>query len=513
MTRVDTAAERRAKKALISGEPLVVVEAPAGCGKTHIASNYAAWLVRTKARTNILILTHTHAACDVFRMRTRDVSSAVTISTFDGFISQICTAYHQSLKLPKDVSKWARDTVGGFEELGRAALSLLQASPALLQAISLRYPFVLCDEHQDSNPYQNGIVLALQNAGTMVRIFGDPMQEIYGKGEIERTARKDQWSALLASAGAFEQLDHPHRWDKGCSELGAWILEARELLKRGQPIELSKKRSRGLKVIIAEKISPKARGFQLAKAPGRSFREMVQNKEPLMVLASQNELVNGVNAFLGRSIPIWEGHQREALSQLVRRCKEGNGDAALMADAFRLFVQATGTGFSDSAFAKRLLQEVSEECTKPSRGKVLLIQAIANHILTTPTHVGIAAALTELAQLRKNNAEFSGVHINHRREFWEAVKLGKFPDPELGFAELTSQRNFGNKSMPNKVISTIHKAKGLESDHVVVTAFDRGNFPDTEEKRCLLYVALSRAKHSVTIIASKNAPSPLFRGL
>lgn len=232
-----------------------------------------------------------------------------------------------------------------------------------------------------------------------------------------------------------------------------------------------------------------------------------------MVLASQNELVNGVNAFLGRSIPIWEGHQREALSQLVRRCKEGNGDAALMADAFRLFVQATGTGFSDSAFAKRLLQEVREECTKPSRGKVLLIQAIANHILTTPTHVGIAAALTELAQLRKNNAEFSGVHINHRREFWEAVKLGKFSDPELGFAEITSQRNFGNKSMPNKVISTIHKAKGLESDHVVVTAFDRGNFPDTEEKRCLLYVALSRAKHSVTIIASKNAPSPLFRGL
>jgi superfamily I DNA/RNA helicase len=67
--------------------------------------------------------------------------------------------------------------------------------------------------------------------------------------------------------------------------------------------------------------------------------------------------------------------------------------------------------------------------------------------------------------------------------------------------------------MPNKVISTIHKAKRLESDHVVVAAFDRGSFPDTEAKRCLLYVALSRAKHSVTIIASKNAPSPLVRGL
>jgi len=361
MIRADTVAERRAKKALISAEPLVVVEAPAGCGKTHIAANYASWLVSTKTRTNVMILTHTHAACDVFRMRTRAVSGSVTISTFDGFISQICTAYHQSLALPKDVSKWARDTVGGFEVLGRAALRLLHASPAVLQAISCRYPFILCDEHQDSNPYQNGIIKALQNAGSMVRIFGDPMQEIYGKGKTQRTARKDQWNELLESAGASEKLDHPHRWDKGCPELGNWILEARELLSKGQPIDLSKKRPRSLRVVIAENISPKARGFQLAKAPGRLFREIVQDKEPLMVLASQNEFVSGVNAFLGRIIPIWEGHQREALSLLVRRCTEGSGDAILMADAFRLFVQDIGTGFSDSAFAKRLLREVREQ--------------------------------------------------------------------------------------------------------------------------------------------------------
>jgi superfamily I DNA/RNA helicase len=197
MTKVDTAAERRTKRALISDEPLVVVEAPAGCGKTHIASNYARWLVSTKIRTNVLILTHTHAACDVFRLRTKDINRSITINTFDGFISQICTVYHQSLALPKDVSKWARDTVGGFDELGRAALRLLHASPAVLQAISSRYPFILCDEHQDSSQYQNGIVLALHNAGSLVRIFGDPMQEIYGKGALQRTARKNQWGALL----------------------------------------------------------------------------------------------------------------------------------------------------------------------------------------------------------------------------------------------------------------------------------------------------------------------------
>lgn len=513
MTMGDTEAERRAKKALISDESLVIVEAPAGCGKTHIASNYAAWLVSTKPRNHVLILTHTHAACDVFRTRTKAVGGSVTISTFDGFISQICAAYHQSLTLPKDVSKWARETAGGFEELGCAALGLLHASPAVLQAIAARYPFILCDEHQDSNSYQNGIVLALRSAGSKVRIFGDPMQEIYGKGDKQRGERKNQWNALLNTAGASEKLDHPHRWDSGCPELGTWILEAREHLRGGEPIDLSRRTPRSLSVVVAENISPRPRGFQLTKERGRTFRNLVQSKEPLMVLASQNELVNGVNAFFGHSIPIWEGHQREALSLLVRHCIEGSGNPVLIADAFRVFVQAIATGFSDSSFAKRLVKEVSEEISKPGRGKVLLIQKIAKHILATPTHVGIAMALAELDQLRKNNVEFSGIHINHRREYWEAVRLGKFSDPELGLAELTSQRNFGLKSMPSKVISTIHKAKGLESDHVVITAFDQSTFPNTEEKRCLLYVALSRAKHSLTIITSKDRPSPMIQGV
>lgn len=57
-------------------------------------------------------------------------------------------------------------------------------------------------------------------------------------------------------------------------------------------------------------------------------------------------------------------------------------------------------------------------------------------------------------------------------------------------------------------LMTIHKAKGLEWPHVILIAVEDGMFPDyrsdiNEELR-LLYVAITRAKHTLTITASKR---------
>ncbi|MGB3464921.1 MAG: ATP-binding domain-containing protein, partial [Cyclobacteriaceae bacterium] len=52
------------------------------------------------------------------------------------------------------------------------------------------------------------------------------------------------------------------------------------------------------------------------------------------------------------------------------------------------------------------------------------------------------------------------------------------------------------------VVSTLHKAKGKEFDHVILLL---GNFQPTDpEDRRLLYVGLSRAKHSLTIHYNNN---------
>ena len=57
---------------------------------------------------------------------------------------------------------------------------------------------------------------------------------------------------------------------------------------------------------------------------------------------------------------------------------------------------------------------------------------------------------------------------------------------------------------------TIHKAKGLECDHAMIMACDRNQFSSTMYAKCKLYVAISRAKRSLTLVVPSVNTSPLF---
>src|SRR5258708_2783139 len=80
------------RQALRSDAGLVVVEAPAGCGKTHQGADYVGEVAGNN-RDRVLILTHTHAACSVFAERTRGIGSHVGIRPSDNLRSQGGTAY------------------------------------------------------------------------------------------------------------------------------------------------------------------------------------------------------------------------------------------------------------------------------------------------------------------------------------------------------------------------------------------------------------------------------------
>jgi DNA helicase-2/ATP-dependent DNA helicase PcrA len=61
-------------------------------------------------------------------------------------------------------------------------------------------------------------------------------------------------------------------------------------------------------------------------------------------------------------------------------------------------------------------------------------------------------------------------------------------------------------------LSTVHRVKGLEWDHVIVFGADRGSMPhvlaeDVEEERRVFHVAITRGRGSVTILADDARPS------
>lgn len=91
----------RVRAALRSDTRTVIVEAPAGCGKTFEAARLATDLVPTlPVGREILLLAHTNAAVQEFARRTHGVRRAVRVATIDAFCLQLLEFYAAAIDLP-----------------------------------------------------------------------------------------------------------------------------------------------------------------------------------------------------------------------------------------------------------------------------------------------------------------------------------------------------------------------------------------------------------------------------
>ena len=500
-------------KLLRSDCPVVLIEAAAGCGKTFQGASYAKDVAASVGDARVLILTHTHGACGVFAERTRGVNKRVEIRTIDALIAQVATAYHKPLGLPPDLSSWAwQDNGKGFKLMASKSAAFLHAQPMVARALAHRYPVVICDEHQDSSADQHAVVMALHRGGSKLRIFGDPLQRIFGtQSSTEARLDHERWDAIKTLA-ACETLDYPHRWKSGCPALGEWVLYARSCLEKGEPIDLTVELPPSVCILQGDNLSKKHTGYQLSSDHRRPIDNLLKQKEQLMILAAQNDLVTSLSAFWGRRIPIWEGHTREALAALVVALRQKSGDAEALAASMIAFVASIATGFSNSSHGDRLLQEVREGCTRNTTGKPANIQAIARKIIDEPSHLGIAAALKLIRELvESKEAGFDSVKVDHRVELRDAIRLEQFSCPDKAFSEIARKRSYAKPSPPARVLSSIHKAKGLECDNVLIMACGKTQFSATSYARCKMYVALSRAKKSLALVVPDTNPSPLFK--
>jgi DNA helicase-2/ATP-dependent DNA helicase PcrA len=207
---------------------------------------------------------------------------------------------------------------------------------------------------------------------------------------------------------------------------------------------------------------------------------------------------------------LWEGHTREALTTLVASIGEAAGNSNHLAQAVVTFLEEVAIGLSPSAFGDAFKGEVASGCAARRRDRPAKVQQLARLLLDKPSHVGVAAVLRQLDTLVASDQSFSNVRIDSRRELYEAMRLHDFDDCEEGFAEISRRRTYARPSPPDQAISTIHKAKGLESDHVAVIPCDARHFDNGFKARCLLYVAISRPKKSLTLVIPTVGASPLF---
>jgi superfamily I DNA/RNA helicase len=157
-----------------------------------------------------------------------------------------------------------------------------------------------------------------------------------------------------------------------------------------------------------------------------------------------------------------------------------------------------------------MFDEIATGCTAKRKLKRATLQGLGKLIVEQPDHRGVARMLERLSQLIANDRAFSTIMLDHPREFRETIHLGRFDQCSEGLAEIGRRRTYARPMPPARALSTVHKAKGLEWEHVVVMPCDRQHFADTLAARCLLYVAMSRATSSLTLVVSRKDPSPLF---
>jgi hypothetical protein len=222
-----------ARQALRSDATMVLIEAPAGCGKTYQAVEAAVDLADgLPAGQEVLLLAHTNAAVQEFRRRARARRARVRAMTLDAFALELVAPYAASLGLPTPL----RMGQGGvpFAVLAPKLGELLDRCPSITSALAGHYPVVILDEHQDARTDQHRIATLLTATGrSRLCIFGDPMQAIYGfAGEL-----LIDWAALAATVDTVEALEVPQRWSTA-PRLGEWIMAAREALRSGGVLPL-----------------------------------------------------------------------------------------------------------------------------------------------------------------------------------------------------------------------------------------------------------------------------------
>ncbi|HWL48562.1 MAG TPA: HRDC domain-containing protein, partial [Acidimicrobiia bacterium] len=126
-------------------------------------------------------------------------------------------------------------------------------------------------------------------------------------------------------------------------------------------------------------------------------------------------------------------------------------------------------------------------------------------VLTHDIGLDRAAAALDAGRTRADRAA-QGDDLTALRR---AAPLGPEPDR---FEPWLRERLAAPTNAGGVTLSTVHRVKGLEWDHVVVFGADRGSMPhelsdDIEEERRVFHVALTRGRETVTILVDEARPS------
>jgi hypothetical protein len=478
-------------------EPVLLVEAPAGYGKTEeavVAAQRAATAL-PKGK-EVLFLTHTNGARDTFNRRLG--RAPAVMKTIHSLAAEIVELYAAPLDLPRPLRPF--DDAPGFDAMVRLAIQVLRNRPEVARGLSVRHPLILVDEYQDCTEDQHDLVqLIAAPAESRLRLFGDGLQGIF-----EFTGAQVVWQDLVKKYPTVHLIT-PWRWRRH-PEMARFLVDARGALLAGEPIDL-RRLLRPINLHLWEGPVPEPGQEGHAIECLSTLRRFAQ--DGTVVLTHYNSHALGLRRRLRGLGSFHEGSDHEPVRAVLQRLAEAEGDPPRLVELLVQAMHDWGTGMT-----KVYRDQIKDICrpvgvVRGTKTKILPFALLCERLYVEPT---VAEWLRCLRRVLDGEHGIASWSVLRGDPLYLLARLRPAADDDVE-ALLYQQVRARDavRQAPDKGFMTIHKAKGLEFEAVALPYCAGALFDDDIPSRCRMYVAISRAQSRLHLLVPSADPTPLFR--
>lgn len=470
--------------ATLLGAERAYVIAPAGCGKTQLIAE----AVYLDEDHRSLVLTHTNAGVDALRKRLKALgtkNSTYEVDTIAGWSLRLATSFPATSGITTE-----RPINEQWAAVYKAACQILSIG-AIKTVILASYHSVYVDEYQDCSLLQHDVIIKLSDI-LPTRILGDPLQGIFDFGGSQIV---DWETHVEPYFDALPRLCEPHRWAKKNPALGRWLLTVRDILEAGQPVDLRQAPNGCIKFVLLP-TDPRAKGNVQRK---HCMSMKCRDGETLLAIQNWEDQCHSIARQSGGKFRSPETIECEQLFKTAKAFDTASDNRTLAKAAFNfgcLCLTKIKTDLERNA--AKILDGYGLQKNRKYRLQEQL--DALEEIVEAGSLLSVRKALLSFARTPKA--------VRARHELFHEM-LNALREHETGrhscleeAAIRTRDRTRRTGRAPGRyVISRTLLIKGLEFDHVLLlegNALDRKN----------LYVALTRASRSLTILATSPVLDP-----
>ena len=425
-----------------------------------------------------------------------------------------------------------------FDDLLWHTVRLLQTAPDVREYYQRKFRYVLIDEYQDTNALQYELAKLLTGPARNICVVGDDDQSIYRfrgatienilnfekqyRGarviRLEQNYRSTQAILTAANAVIAHNLGRKGKklWTANAQGDPVLVYEASDEGSEGNFVAgqiLAGSRGKNFKdyAILyrtnaqsnAMEFALKRNGIPYRVIGGTRFFDRAEVKDMLSYLCVINNRADDLR--LGRIINNPPRGLGAKTIETARRLAEAEGKPlySVISDPYSYapLEKSAIKMMQFSALIEGMAQLLEDGMSLPDFYDELLIRTGYVDMLESKD--------TEENKTRLENVRELKSSINSYVENAETPTLAGFLEEIALYTDLEQY----NENDDAVVMMTMHSAKGLEFPHVFLVGFEDGLFPgmraigdaeEMEEERRLCYVAITRAKQSLTITHARQ---------